>query len=135
MQKYNPKSENKWLKWLHVIVFNIKANVESVYHGLERAYLQRYLDEFCYRFNRRHSRKPLLDHLLVCIAWSRYKTVVELCINHLTVLFIIFKYIRYSKMQWLNLRFNRLLNILLNIIAINANPLAFCVINCCIYGS
>lgn len=66
MQKYDPKSGDGRLKWLHVMVSNIKANIEGAYHGLEGTYLQRYLDEFCYRFNRRHSKKHLFDHLLAC---------------------------------------------------------------------
>lgn len=78
MQKYDPQSDDKRLKWLHVMVSNIKANIEGAYHGLERTYLQRYLDEFCYRFNRRHSRTPLFDHLLACSVWSSYRTVAEL---------------------------------------------------------
>ena len=78
MQKYNPKSGDARLKWLHVMVSNIKANIEGAYHGLEGTYLQRYLDEFCYRFNRRHSKKRLFDHLLECCVWAPYKTVAEL---------------------------------------------------------
>lgn len=78
MQKYDPKSGDGRLKWLHVMISNIKANIEGAYHGLDGTYLQRYLDEFCYRFNRRHSRKPLFDHLLACSVWAPYKTVAEL---------------------------------------------------------
>ena len=80
MQKYDPKSGDGRLKWLHVMISNIKANIDGAYHGLEGTYLQRYLDEFCYRFNRRHSRKPLFDHLLACSIWAPYKTVAELSI-------------------------------------------------------
>lgn len=78
MQKYVPKSGDGRLKWLHVIISNIKANIEGAYHGLDGTYLQRYLDEFCYRFNRRHSKKTLFDHLLACSVWAPYKTVAEL---------------------------------------------------------
>ncbi len=49
MQKYNPQSGDGRLKWLHVMISNIKANIEGAYHGLDGTYLQRYLDEFCYR--------------------------------------------------------------------------------------
>lgn len=80
MQKYDPQSDDRRLKWLHVMISNIKANIEGAYHGLDGTYLQRYLDEFCYRFNRRHSVKPVFDHLLACCIWAPYKTVAELCI-------------------------------------------------------
>lgn len=80
MQKYDPKSSSKRLKWLHVMISNIKANIEGAHHGLDGTYLQRYLDEFCYRFNRRHSRMPIFDHLVKCCVWAPYKTTAELCI-------------------------------------------------------
>lgn len=80
MQKYDPKSNNEHLKWLHVMISNIKANIEGAYHGLGGKYLQRYLDEFCYRFNRRHGKKPVFDHLLACSVWAPYKTIAELSI-------------------------------------------------------
>lgn len=78
MRKYDSKSDDGHLKWLHVMISNIKANIEGAYHGLEGKYLQRYLYEFCYRFNRRHSKKLILDYLLECCVWAPYKTVAEL---------------------------------------------------------
>lgn len=78
MQKYDPQSDDERLKWLHVMISNIKANIAGAYHGLEGTYLQRYLDEFCYRLNRRHSKKNIFDHLLACCVWAPYKTVAEL---------------------------------------------------------
>lgn len=56
----------------------ISYNIYKAHHGLEGIYLQRYLDEFCYRFNKWHSRKPLFDHLLVCSVWASYKAVADL---------------------------------------------------------
>ena len=49
---YDPASG--MLQWLHTIVGNAKAAVNGTYHGLGGKHLQRYLDEFCFRFNRRH---------------------------------------------------------------------------------
>lgn len=78
MQKYDLKSGDERLKWLHVMISNMKANIQGAYHGLGGTYLQRYLNEFCYRFNRRHSKKTAFDHLLKCCVWAAYKTVAEL---------------------------------------------------------
>lgn len=78
MQKYDPKDKSGRLKWLHVMISNIKANIEGAYHGLDGVYLQRYLDEFCYRFNRRWSKKSILDHLMECCVWAPYYTIAEL---------------------------------------------------------
>jgi transposase-like protein len=49
----NPASDPKHLKWLHVVISNAKAFISGTYHGLDKKHLQSYLDEFCYRFNRR----------------------------------------------------------------------------------
>ena len=78
IQKYVPKDTGDRLKWLHVMISNIKANIAGAYHGLDAPYLQRYLDEFCYRFNRRWSTKPILDHLIECCVWAPYRTTAEL---------------------------------------------------------
>lgn len=80
MQKYDPKTESNHLKWLHIMISNIKANIEGAYHGLGGKYLQRYLDEFCYRFNRRRSEKTMFQHLLECCVWASHETVADLCI-------------------------------------------------------
>ena len=63
MQKYDPQSNDKRLKWPLVMISNVKANIEGAYHGLKGTYLQRYLDEFYYCFNRRHSGS---QYLAIC---------------------------------------------------------------------
>ena len=52
-QAYDVLNNPDHLKWIHVIVSNAKAMITGTYHGLEAIHLQRYLNEFCYRFNRR----------------------------------------------------------------------------------
>jgi transposase-like protein len=58
------------LKWLHVIVSNAKAMIAGTYHGLDGIHMQRYLNEFCYRFNRRRFEGQgffrLLDACVSC---------------------------------------------------------------------
>ena len=43
------------LPWIHQMFSNIKGWARGVYHGLRRKYLQTYLDEFVFRFNRRRT--------------------------------------------------------------------------------
>jgi transposase-like protein len=52
-QVYNAKESPDHLHWLHTVLSNAKAFVGGTYHGLDSKHLQAYLDEFCYRFNRR----------------------------------------------------------------------------------
>lgn len=44
------------LPWIHRVFANFKTWALGVYHGLRRAHLQTYLDEFVFRFNRRSNR-------------------------------------------------------------------------------
>lgn len=53
-----------FLKWTHMMISNLKAYILGTYHGLTLRYLQTYLNEFCYRFNRRFNPNKLFDHLL-----------------------------------------------------------------------
>lgn len=49
----------------HTFISNLRAFVLGTYHGLGEKYLQQYLDEFCYRFNRRKHHDELFDRLLL----------------------------------------------------------------------
>ena len=49
---------------LHTFISNFKAFIIGTYHGAERVHLQLYLDEFCFRFNRRRYRESMFERLL-----------------------------------------------------------------------
>ena len=55
------------LPWIHQMFSNLKGWARGVYHGLRRKYLQTYLDEFVFRFNRRRTRHATF-HSLFAIA-------------------------------------------------------------------
>jgi hypothetical protein len=44
------------LPWVHRVFANTKRWAMGVYHGLRAKHLQRYLDEFVFRFNRRTAK-------------------------------------------------------------------------------
>ena len=52
------------LPWTHRVFSNLKTWALGVYHGLRRKHLQSYLDEFVFRFNRRHHRHASFRSLL-----------------------------------------------------------------------
>jgi hypothetical protein len=52
------------LPWAHRAFSNLKTWALGVYHGLRRKHLQRYLDEFVFRFNRRRNRHSAFDTLI-----------------------------------------------------------------------
>lgn len=66
--------------WLRVIVSNARSFLLGTYHGIGSKHLQRYLDEFCYRFNRRRFESELFDRLATACANSAGITYSELTI-------------------------------------------------------
>ncbi len=53
------------LPHVHTYISNLKAFIQGTHHGLAETHLQQYLDEFCYRFNRRKKRQEMFDRLLL----------------------------------------------------------------------
>ncbi|MDR1444699.1 MAG: transposase, partial [Treponema sp.] len=54
---------------LHTIVSNAKSFILGTYHGLADTHFQAYLDEFCYRFNRRSVASELFNRLVyACVS-------------------------------------------------------------------
>jgi transposase-like protein len=78
--KYEIKEGNEHLKWLHILISNAKRFILGTYHGLDRTHFQAYLDEYCFRVNRRFFASQLFDRLLcACSSTSTitYKTLVS----------------------------------------------------------
>ena len=53
-----------WLPWSHIVLANFKRWTLDVFHGVSSKHLQAYLDEFCYRLNRRDEREDLFRRVL-----------------------------------------------------------------------
>lgn len=53
------------LPHVHTYISNLKSFIQGTHHGLAETRLQQYLDEFCYRFNRRKRRQEMFDRLLL----------------------------------------------------------------------
>lgn len=53
-----------WLPHVHRAISLFKRFLLGTYHGVGAAYLPRYLQEFCFRFNRRHKPKTIWESLL-----------------------------------------------------------------------
>lgn len=53
------------LKWVHIAISNAKRNLLGVYHMIKGKYLQSYLNEFCYKLNRRYFGGKLFDRLVI----------------------------------------------------------------------
>ncbi len=64
-----PKKASEWLPLVHIMIGNMKKFLNDTFHGVSSNYLQEYLDEFCYRFNRSDSRTGLSPAVLEGIAF------------------------------------------------------------------
>ena len=61
-----PETEvGKVLPWVHIAISNAKRQLLDVYHRIDAVYLQSYLNEFCYKFNRRYFGERLFDRLMI----------------------------------------------------------------------
>ncbi len=64
----------EWLPRVHIAIGNLKAFLLGTYHGVSSHYLQEYLNEFCYRFNRREWEAELPLRLLsACLTHTQVK--------------------------------------------------------------
>jgi transposase-like protein len=59
-----PQDVMKKLPWVHILIGNVKSFIRGTYHGVSHKHLQPYLNEFCYRFNRRFNEFLMTDRLL-----------------------------------------------------------------------
>lgn len=56
---------DKAFPWVHTIISNAKRNLLGINHMTSRKHIQNYLNEFCYKVNRRYFGKNLFDRLLI----------------------------------------------------------------------
>ncbi len=68
-----PEHASQWLPWVHIVISNLKRFLLGTYHGISHRYLQEYLNEFTYRFNRRFWEPEIPNRLM------------RLCVEHAPV--------------------------------------------------
>lgn len=67
-----PELAEKMLPWVHTIVSNAKRTFTGIHHLMQVDYIQNYLDEFCYKINRRYFGQHIFDRLLIASATNRW---------------------------------------------------------------
>ena len=66
-QTLSEKGQN--FKMLHIQIRNFKNWLRGVHSYCNKEYLQKYIDEYFFRFNRRNHRKSILDKIIErCVA-------------------------------------------------------------------
>ena len=74
----NGNCPNKWgiyttkttLQWVHIAISNAKRTLLGIFHKIKGKYLQNYLNEFCYKLNRRRFGERIFDRLTLAVAKS-----------------------------------------------------------------
>ncbi len=62
------KESHKVLPWVHSAIGNAKKIMQGIHHSNHEDYLQNYLNEFCYKYNRRYFGEKTFDRLIIaCI--------------------------------------------------------------------
>jgi transposase-like protein len=75
----NKETLDRWLPWVHRFISNAKTWILGTHHGVKAKYLQNYLAEFAYRFNRRHDLDGLFHRALTACALARPIRLPALC--------------------------------------------------------
>jgi len=66
-----PEKAMKHLPWVHTVISNAKKMTLGVHHSVNKEYLQNYLNEFCWKINRRHFNSDPFERAM-CMAVDEY---------------------------------------------------------------
>lgn len=58
---------DKVMPWVHTAIANAKRNLLGIHHRVDGKYLQNYLNEFCYKVNRRNLKEKMFERLLIAV--------------------------------------------------------------------
>jgi transposase-like protein len=61
------KQVAKVFPWVHTAISNAKKKLLGLHHHVKDNYMQNYLSEFCYKFNRRYFGEALFERLIITI--------------------------------------------------------------------
>jgi len=70
-QVISPKEAGKLLPWVHIAISNAKRMFLDIFHDIKPEYLQSYMNEFCYKFNRRYFGENLFDRLMIAAVTNK----------------------------------------------------------------
>jgi len=77
-ERIQPDEVSEKLPWVHILIGNVKNAIIGTYFGVSHKHLQKYLSEFCFRFNRRYFEKQIVDRALFACINAHKLTYAEL---------------------------------------------------------
>jgi len=69
-----PKQAGKLMPWVHITIANAKRILLNTFHRIDDDFLENYLNEFCYKLNRRYL-KNLFDRVLTAAVSYQWNTL------------------------------------------------------------
>src|ERR1039457_646047 len=60
-----PNEVHNKLPWVHTVIANAKRLFLGIHHSIGKEYLQNYLNEYCYKLNRRNFTSDLFDRMII----------------------------------------------------------------------
>ena len=69
-QRSDKETTVELLKWVHIAISNAKRWILGIHHMVKGKYLQNYLNEFCYKLNRRYFGNQLFNRAIIAAAKS-----------------------------------------------------------------
>ena len=66
-EKSDKQTTKTTLKWVHIAISNAKRTLLGIFHKIKGKYLQLYLNEFCYKLNRRYFGNRVFDRLTIAV--------------------------------------------------------------------
>ena len=73
-----PQDAGNLLPWVRRLISNTKTVIRGAHRGVSNKHLESYLNEICYRFNRRFWERELFDRLIQACLSSDGVTYAEL---------------------------------------------------------
>lgn len=71
-KKVDKENIQEILPWVHTTISNAKRLLLDIFHRIDGDFLNNYLNEFCYKFNRRYFKESLFDRLLIASVNHRW---------------------------------------------------------------
>lgn len=69
-EKSSKETTKTTLQWVHITISNAKRWLLGIHHMIKGKYLQSYLNEFCYKLNRRYFGNGLFNRAVIALAKS-----------------------------------------------------------------
>ena len=69
---------NSFLPWVHTMVSNAKRTILGIHYLVGKGYIQQYLNEFCYKINRRFFGEKIFDRIIVAAINSEHRKVIDI---------------------------------------------------------